>query len=839
MLLRIVVLVISFITRLRFPRGKSIKNVITDRYGVNTLSSFRRKENLYFKVSKNRLDLSFLIKCKECKVFPNFLNFKTTNNGLRNSRAYSRCKGLLLDEEIRQKRRAQRRLQTEYETTNDQLRAQIRNVDLIHLEHTTEKRFKQKLARIKDTHEAKLLRLRLRTTPNNCIDPDKVLFNLSSRLLTLEEKKVLSKGLNFCVPPKRLDFASYLCPFEKLYRDLKLLPIFDSFTTTRTKTRIQDSAYNALYSYNNNKVNHNLTRAECRILKKLAQDKSIVILKPDKGNGIVILNRADYNNKVMNILRDESKFELSNNQDIYQVVTRLEDKMIRILRKLKINKCISDETFKELAPCGSRPGILYGLPKVHKPNVPIRPIISAIGSFNHKVAKYLVKLLKPLSTNTYTISNTFSFVDELQNLKLGYNNKSLHMASFDVISLFTNIPIDETIAICTNALRNNVFNTNLDELSLKQLLCLCTKESVFLFNEQLYAQKDGVAMGSPLGPLLANTFMCDFEQKALDNCPKHFKPIIYRRYVDDCFTIFRHQSHVKPFLDYLNSRHNSITFTYEDEQNGKLPFLDINIERDVIFRTRLYRKPTFTGLFTHFSSYSPTLYKSGLVKILLYRAYRICDCFKYLDDEIKKITNILLANGFPKQFLDKCVASFLNTLYIQKPRIPTVERKQLFLVLPFTGIHGLQLGKKLKRLIKHNYPMAHLNVIFRPSHRICHFFKFKDSIPTHMRSSVLYQFRCASCSASYIGQTARHLKTRIAEHKGLSPRTGKPVSNPLHSNIREHCLETGHHFKEENFKIINSAKNRFELNIIETLSIKHHSPNLNNQASSTPLFLFG
>ena len=83
-------------------------------------------------------------------------------------------------------------------------------------------------------------------------------------------------------------------------------------------------------------------------------------------------------------------------------------------------------------------GVLYGLPKIHKQNCPIRPIVSAVGCFNHKVARFLVDVLSPLITNQYTIKDSFSFVDELRELSCG---KDVFMCSFDVTSLFTNIPL--------------------------------------------------------------------------------------------------------------------------------------------------------------------------------------------------------------------------------------------------------------------------------------------------------------------------------------------------------------------------------------------------------------
>ena len=87
-------------------------------------------------------------------------------------------------------------------------------------------------------------------------------------------------------------------------------------------------------------------------------------------------------------------------------------------------------------------------------------------------------------------------------------------------------------------------------------------------------------MGSPLGPKLANVFMCYFENIWLVNCPAHFKPLVYRRFVDDTFLFFRTKDHVEKFQNYLNKQHKNIKFTSEIEANGSLSFVDINIIRE-------------------------------------------------------------------------------------------------------------------------------------------------------------------------------------------------------------------------------------------------------------------
>ena len=89
---------------------------------------------------------------------------------------------------------------------------------------------------------------------------------------------------------------------------------------------------------------------------------------------------------------------------------------------------------------------MYGLPKVHKPNFPLRPIIPVISTHFYKLAEFLVPLLRPFSTNTFTINDTFSFAKELRELKI--NTNDVIMASLK--SLFTNIPLVETINIIIN-----------------------------------------------------------------------------------------------------------------------------------------------------------------------------------------------------------------------------------------------------------------------------------------------------------------------------------------------------------------------------------------------------
>ena len=143
------------------------------------------------------------------------------------------------------------------------------------------------------------------------------------------------------------------------------------------------------------------------------------------------------------------------------------------------------------------------------------------------------------------------------------------MASLDVESLFTNILLKETINNSVNDLHNkNLYNGKLNKSDLLKLLETATSESSFIFDFLLYKQIDGVAMGSPLGPTLANAFLCHYEKEWLDNCPSCVKPIVYRRHVDDIFVLFSSKEDLQSFVDYMNKQHRCMKFTSETEQSN-------------------------------------------------------------------------------------------------------------------------------------------------------------------------------------------------------------------------------------------------------------------------------
>ena len=156
---------------------------------------------------------------------------------------------------------------------------------------------------------------------------------------------------------------------------------------------------------------------------------------------------------------------------------------------------------------------MEGLSKIHKPLVngfpKLRPILSAINTGTYKWAKCFVPLLKPFTSNNYAVKDSFDFVKDITQ-----QSSKLFMASLDVDSFFINVPLDETVEICVNkSFKSSQTVSGLNKQQVLEMLSLTCKEIVILFVQKYYSQTDGIAMGSPSGPTLANIFLRYHETK--------------------------------------------------------------------------------------------------------------------------------------------------------------------------------------------------------------------------------------------------------------------------------------------------------------------------------------
>ena len=349
--------------------------------------------------------------------------------------------------------------------------------------------------------------------------------------------------------------------------------------------------------------------------------------------------------------------------------------------------------------------------------------------------------------------------------------------------------------------------------ALKGLLEFATKKSHFIFDGDYYDQIDGVAMASPLGPVLANIFMCHFEEKWVFNSKG--RPSIWFRYVDDTFTLFDIKSIALHFLQYLNSCHVNIKFTIEFEENNVIPFLDVLIKRhNHIFSTSIYRKKTFTGLYTKWDSFTPRKYKVNLIRNLTFRCFRICSSPRLLQLSLDELKKLLSRNGYPRGVVNYNMNDVLQKQQ-NKPLTPTITapKKKMFLVLPYLGLQSKIAHKQIMSCINKFYGCIDLRVIFQSTRRIESFFPYKDRLSRGQMAKIVYKAACWDCNDFYIGKTKRRLHDRKTEHF-------KALINGHHTSaLADHVTSTGHSLKWDHSEVLAKGRSDTHCKIKETLLI--------------------
>ena len=207
-----------FLARLRFPLSKSIPKIIKDRYGESVLKLVRKFERTDLRCRKAELDLSFLKYCFENSLTSKFLRFKVSNRSLKSSDAYRQCQIRVLKEEISNKKSIIRQRQSELVLLKNHLKASMNVIDYAHICSIFLISNDKTLTKQKDIKDRKIIGLI--KGKGKGINPENVIFNFSSYLLSDNDKSLLSKGLNFSLPNKKVEISEHLYPFELLYREV-------------------------------------------------------------------------------------------------------------------------------------------------------------------------------------------------------------------------------------------------------------------------------------------------------------------------------------------------------------------------------------------------------------------------------------------------------------------------------------------------------------------------------------------------------------------------------------------------------------------------------------------
>ena len=185
---------------------------------------------------------------------------------------------------------------------------------------------------------------------------------------------------------------------------------------------------------------------------------------------------------------------------------------------------------------------------------------------------------------------------------------------------------------------------------------------------------------------------------------------------------------------------------------------------------------------------------------------------------------------------NNCLQKFLSKKLDYREKIATVPKLTIYFELPFTGRSSSDVIRQLTRILAVYYPHMNPRFYFKSPRKIRSIFSLKDRTPDGMRYNVVYQYTC-SCDQRYIGSTAVNLYVRIAQHMGVSPRTGIPSRSPVSSAIRDHYMKCKSDFDAENFKILDSASDATQLRILESMYIVENNPEMNDTTSAAPFIL--
>ena len=227
-------------------------------------------------------------------------------------------------------------------------------------------------------------------------------------------------------------------------------------------------------------------------------------MKPDEVIGVVILDRKLYNNAIEEIILGTSKFQRLNANP----ALKCEASLKCFLHGLEQQNFFNGIEYDGLCPSGSAPAHIFGTPRVHKvsssDSIPkLHQIVWSIGTFNYNLACFLCDLLSPLVPNDYSCKDTFSFFSQIKNANLSKK----FLVSYNVTSLFTNIPLQESSDIAINLIFNHNPNLSITRKELNVFLLFATSHAHFIFNSKFYNQINVVSMDPLLAPVLANIFI--------------------------------------------------------------------------------------------------------------------------------------------------------------------------------------------------------------------------------------------------------------------------------------------------------------------------------------------
>ena len=634
---------------------------------------------------------------------------------------------------------------------------------------------------------------------------------MCTRVIDKNQKLLLSFGLGFSLGPGRKDFITSISQINNF-----------SYYHPNTNAQFLKGLCMKAFGSNNNGQNV-IPRRFSTALSNLKRANDIKIMKSDKGSAVVIMDVDIYTDKAMTLLNDTNTYtKLQNPPTIGDIQSKFNRDVKDIVSPLPSNN-FKTEILNRLKVRLPSFCYFYGAPKIHKEGVPLRPIIATCGSPQSELAKWIANSLSPLlgKISGAHLIHSLDFVERLREL----GPISGKLMSLDVTALFTNVPLDYVLENLRQVTEEGIFAPPIPIDEFCKLIKICVDATIFTFNGEFFQQKFGVAMGSPLSPILANLCMEFIEKNFIASLPDNIKPIIWVRYVDDVFVIYKEdETAFNEFINAVNGFLPTIKFTVEQEVDGNLPFLDVMVVHDKDtkqFSFKVYRKPTHTENYIHFYSQHSESVKRNVVVNMFLRAFKICDPI-FINEEITHLFSTFEKIGYPLHFIKNCLSIARKKIYNPTPKRPFVRNNNI--TLPYS--------KELESISR---TLEHINSQTKTEDSINISFSYNNTLRSRLvknqnrddsKDVGVYCIPCLDCNKSYIGESGRGLDVRLEEHKNAC-RLGKS-----YSAIATHTLDIGHRIGFSQSAVVYSCQDRNTRRTIEGALISLNNTFLNNKGST-------
>lgn len=748
-------------------------------------------------------DIRFLQRCERQRIFPKFImnGIKTRSKERGAEKGVNCARRAWLKFEVKKHHAQIHNMRLELYSQQQHITKALDHAEWIsfveYVDRVTTRELIKK--RIRQNNKFRHLRGRLRDSEQDQPKGEKYPFviNKSKEPLTENEMKLLNKGLKYRPPPEKKPIVELAVQIEAA---IEKAPF-------EVKAKVRQECCDAIDA---NESGRRHSKHEWRAIESLKK-KDLVFSHPDKGKGVVVMDKSDYESTMKNHI-ESGDYSIHETRRKFPV-DEFQGYVKAGLKILLESEIISDFEKKSLTVSNPRVPRMYGLPKIHKEGNQIRPVVTTIDAPTSKIAKYLSRAFRKFSRpGMYGIKNSLEFIRDLEELSIEDDEE---IVSFDVKALYPSVPEESALEHVREWIEGQDISDN-ECIKLTSLLEIAVSQKYFQFNNKIYVQESGLAIGDSLSGIIAEVFMSKLEEAFMR---ESWAPRFYRRYVDDSFAIVK-KGEAQNILSKLNERDKNIIFTMEREIDGHLPFLDILVKRESRrFKFEIYRKPTDTKLCIPNNSLHPWKYRLAAFESMAHRLVSVPLSQQDHEKEVHYMIETAKVNGYEESTVLKIINKHANKKSLRnitqlakvekKPENQVTRRQMALTYCP-------PLSDRIQRIGKANGISAYDTTRGTLGDLLIN---LKDPRRNEEKSGI-YEIECATCQGRYRGQTRRRCETRWKEHEAALRNR-----NWEKSAVADHCMEEEHKIGEK--KVLQEVPNPIMLNAWESFHIQSTGELLN------------